>query len=45
MSSSNWPEVRCSAAPFWEPEIAGAAGARLLTGDPVTEAEHIQWPR
>jgi len=27
------------------PEIAGAAGARLLTGDPVTEAENIQWPR
>ena len=26
------------------PEIAGAAGARLLTGDPVTEAENIQWP-
>ena len=27
------------------PEIAGAAGAWLLTGDPVTEAENIQWPR
>jgi len=27
------------------PEIAGAVGARLLTGDPVTEAENIQWPR
>jgi MerR family transcriptional regulator, light-induced transcriptional regulator len=27
------------------PEIAGAAGARLLTGDPVTEAENIQWPQ
>ena len=27
------------------PELAGAAGARLLTGDPVTEAENIQWPR
>jgi methanogenic corrinoid protein MtbC1 len=27
------------------PEIAGVAGARLLTGDPVTEAENIQWPR
>jgi len=26
-------------------EIAGTAGARLLTGDPVTEAENIQWPR
>ena len=27
------------------PQIAGAVGARLLTGDPVTEAENIQWPR
>jgi DNA-binding transcriptional MerR regulator len=27
------------------PEIAGAVGARLLTGDPVAEAENIQWPR
>lgn len=27
------------------PEIAGAAGARLLTGDPVTEAGNIEWPR
>jgi MerR family transcriptional regulator, light-induced transcriptional regulator len=27
------------------PEIAAAVGARLLTGDPVTEAENIQWPR
>jgi len=26
------------------PGIAGATGARLLTGDPVTEAENIQWP-
>jgi len=27
------------------PQIAGAVRARLLTGDPVTEAENIQWPR
>ncbi len=27
------------------PEIAAAAGARLLTGDPVTAAENIEWPR
>jgi DNA-binding transcriptional MerR regulator len=27
------------------PEIADAAGARLLTGDPVTEAENAGWPR
>ena len=27
------------------PELAAAAGARLLTGDPVTEAENIDWPR
>jgi DNA-binding transcriptional MerR regulator len=27
------------------PAIAAAVGARLLTGDPVTEAENIQWPR
>jgi MerR family transcriptional regulator, light-induced transcriptional regulator len=27
------------------PQIAAAVGARLLTGDPVTEAETIQWPR
>jgi DNA-binding transcriptional MerR regulator len=27
------------------PQIATAVGARLLTGDPVTEAENIQWPR
>ena len=27
------------------PEIAAAVGARLLTGNPVTEAENIQWPR
>ncbi len=26
-------------------QIATAVGARLLTGDPVTEAENIQWPR
>jgi MerR family transcriptional regulator, light-induced transcriptional regulator len=27
------------------PQIAAAVGARLLTGDPVTEAEDIEWPR
>jgi DNA-binding transcriptional MerR regulator len=27
------------------PELAAAVGARLLTGDPVTEAENIEWPR
>jgi len=27
------------------PQIAAAVGARLLTGDPVTEAENIEWPR
>jgi methanogenic corrinoid protein MtbC1 len=27
------------------PHIAAAVGARLLTGDPVTEAENIGWPR
>jgi MerR family transcriptional regulator, light-induced transcriptional regulator len=27
------------------PEIARAVGARLLTGDPVTEAENVEWPR
>src|SRR5947209_4718291 len=27
------------------PEIAAAVGARLLAGDPVTEAENIEWPR
>jgi MerR family transcriptional regulator, light-induced transcriptional regulator len=27
------------------PQVAAAVGARLLTGDPVTEAEHIEWPR
>ena len=27
------------------PQIAGAVGARLLAGNPVTEAENIQWPR
>jgi DNA-binding transcriptional MerR regulator len=26
------------------PQIASATGARLLTGDPVTEAESIEWP-
>jgi hypothetical protein len=25
------------------PQIAGAAGGRLLTGDPVTEAENVEW--
>jgi DNA-binding transcriptional MerR regulator len=27
------------------PQTASAVGARLLTGDPVTEAENTQWPR
>jgi DNA-binding transcriptional MerR regulator len=27
------------------PQIAGAVGARLLAGDPVTEAENVKWPR
>ena len=27
------------------PEIAAAVGARLLAGDPVTEAGNMQWPR
>lgn len=27
------------------PQIAAAVGARLLTGDPITEAGNIQWPR
>jgi DNA-binding transcriptional MerR regulator len=27
------------------PELAAAVGARLLTGDPVTEAENVKWPR
>jgi methanogenic corrinoid protein MtbC1 len=27
------------------PEIAGAVGARLLAGDPVTEAGNVEWPR
>ncbi len=27
------------------PQIASAVGARLLTSDPVTEAENIQWPQ
>ena len=27
------------------PQIAAAVGARLLAGNPVTEAENIQWPR
>jgi hypothetical protein len=27
------------------PDLAAAVGARLLTGDPVTEAENVEWPR
>jgi MerR family transcriptional regulator, light-induced transcriptional regulator len=27
------------------PELADTVGARLLTGDPVTEAENVEWPR
>lgn len=27
------------------PQMASAVGARLMTGDPVTEAENVEWPR
>jgi MerR family transcriptional regulator, light-induced transcriptional regulator len=27
------------------PELAAAVGARLLAGDPVTEAQNVRWPR
>jgi MerR family transcriptional regulator, light-induced transcriptional regulator len=27
------------------PELASATGARLMTRDPVTEAEQTRWPR
>ena len=27
------------------PQLASAVGARLLTGDPVTEAGNFQWPQ
>ena len=27
------------------PELAATVGARLLTGDPVTEAENVEWPQ
>src|ERR1022692_385900 len=27
------------------PQIAAAVGARLLAGDPVTEAENVEWPQ
>ena len=33
------------AGPGATARIAGAVGARLLTGDPVTEAQHAEWPR
>ncbi len=33
------------AGPGATAQIAAAVGARLLSGDPVTEAENIQWPR
>ncbi|MGO9295940.1 MAG: MerR family transcriptional regulator [Streptosporangiaceae bacterium] len=33
------------AGPGATPQIAAAVGARLLTGDPVTEAENIGWPQ
>jgi len=33
------------AGPGATPQIAGATGARLLTGDPVTEAQNAEWPR
>ena len=33
------------AGPGATPQIAAAVGALLLTGDPVTEAENVEWPR
>jgi methanogenic corrinoid protein MtbC1 len=33
------------AGPGATPQIAAAARARLLTGDPVTAAENTEWPR
>jgi methanogenic corrinoid protein MtbC1 len=33
------------AGPGATPQIADAIGARLLTGDPVTEAQNAEWPR
>jgi DNA-binding transcriptional MerR regulator len=33
------------AGPGATAQLAAAVGARLLSGDPVTEAENIQWPR
>jgi MerR family transcriptional regulator, light-induced transcriptional regulator len=27
------------------PQMASAVGARLMTGDPVTESENVEWPR
>jgi MerR family transcriptional regulator, light-induced transcriptional regulator len=33
------------AGPGATPQIAAAVGALLLTGDPVTEAENMEWPR
>jgi methanogenic corrinoid protein MtbC1 len=27
------------------PQMARAVGARLMTGDPVTEAENVGWPQ
>jgi MerR family transcriptional regulator, light-induced transcriptional regulator len=33
------------AGPGATPQIASAVGARLLAGDPVTEAENVGWPR
>jgi methanogenic corrinoid protein MtbC1 len=33
------------AGPGATQQIAGVVGARLLSGDPVTEAENMEWPR
>ncbi len=33
------------AGPGATPQISAAVGALLLTGDPVTEAENMEWPR
>jgi methanogenic corrinoid protein MtbC1 len=33
------------AGPGATPQIAATVGALLLTGDPVTEAENMEWPR
>jgi hypothetical protein len=33
------------AGPGATAQIAGAVGARLLAGDPATEAENMEWPQ